>query len=176
MQLLIWLLIIVTVYFFLVFVVLRLFVPFLGFKQFSMPTELPPEIRQTITDLENKSQTPAAYLQAVYDFIMDKNAKQWKHTRFKAATKLPRMFVSDLTEIWQTQDFLYCTAINYAAFVLLAGSKFFKASDVKTKHVFVNFIIHQYLQVSVDHTSVDFDPAGTGIRGLGLGHHLSFFG
>jgi hypothetical protein len=42
--------------------------------------------------------------------------------------------------------------------------------------VFVNFVIHQYLQVKVDNGWIDVDPAGTGIRGKPLGKHLSWFG
>jgi len=169
-------LIIIVAYFLLIFVGLRLVVPFLGFKKSQPPADLPLEIRQAIAQLENQSTDQMSYLQAVYNLVLDKTLHQWQHTRFKAATRVPRAFVNDLAEIWQTKDFIYCTAINYVIFVMLAGSKYFKESDVRTRHVFVNFVIHQYLQVRVGEQWIDVDPAGTGIRGKPLGNHLSFFG
>ena len=169
-------LIIIAAYFFLVFVVSRLVVPFMGFKQYLPPTDLPPEIKQAIAELENKSHDRMSYLQAVYGLVLDKTLHQWKHTRFKAATRLSRAWDKDLSEIWQTRDFIYCTAINYLIFAMLASSKYFKTQDVRIRHMFVNFFIHQYLQVNVAGKWIDIDPAGTGIRGKFLGTHLSFFG
>lgn len=169
-------LLIIAIYFLLVFGVSRFVVPFMGFERYNLPTDLPVEIRNTISTLENRSTDKQSYLQAVYDVVLDKNLHQWKHTRFKAATRLPRAFVKDLNEIWETQDFVFCMAINFVVFVLLAKSKFFKEDDVRVRHVFANFIIHQYLQVKVGEKWVDVDPAGTGIRGKPLGQHLSFFG
>jgi len=176
MQILFFALAIAAVYFFLVFVVLRLVVPFMGFAQYNPPTNLPPEIKQAVADLENKSHNSVSYLQAVYDFIMEKNRIQWKHSRFLAGTRLDRLFVKELKEIWDSQDFVYCQAINFVVFTLLANSKFFKAGDIKVQHTFLNFVLHQYLKVKVGDNWMDVDPAGSGIRGFGIGHHASFFG
>ena len=176
MNILTYILIVVAVYFFLVFVLFRMIAPFYGFRQYEPPTNLPPKVRQAITDLENKSHDQMSYLQAVYDFVTDKTIHQWKHTRFKAGTHLARAFVNDLEEIWESEGFVYCTAINFVAYTLIANSKYFKIEDVKIKHVFLNFITHQYLQVKVGDKWVDFDPAGSGIRGQSLGTHASIFG
>lgn len=168
--------IIVAAYFFLVFCVLRLFIPFMGFGGYKPPADLPEEIKQKIAELENKSADQMSYLQAVYNFVLDKTLRQWKHTRFQAATRLPRAWVKDLNKIWHTQDFVYCTAINFVIFSMLANSKFFLAEDVRVRHVFANFVLHQYLQVKVGEKWVDLDPAGAGVRGEPLGSHLSWFG
>ena len=165
-----------AVYLFLVFFMTRRIVPFMSFKGFERPMQVPEEIKNTISELENRSQEPIAYLQAVYDLVLDKTLHQWHHTRFKAGTQFPRAFVKDLNEIWQTRDFLYCTGINYLVYVMLTSSRFFKHSDIRVRYVFVNFFIHQYLQVRVGKNWTDVDPAGTGIRGKPLGAHLSFFG
>jgi hypothetical protein len=167
---------IIAAYFFLVFMVLRLVAPFYGFGQYGPPESIPNEIRQAITELENKSQDQMSYLQAVYGLILNKTLHQWHHTRFKAGTKIHRVFVKDLSEIWQTKKFLYCMQINYAAYCLLTQSKFFTAQDVRTQQVFANLVSHQYLEVKVGDAWIDFDPTGVGIRGRGLGEHLSFFG
>jgi len=169
-------LIIIAAYFFVVFVLLRLVAPFMGFKQYRPPKDLPKDVRQTIVELENKSADQESYLRAVYDLVLDKTLHQWKHTRFKAAVRIPRVWVKDLAEIWETKDFVYCTAINFVIYTMLADSKFFTADDVKVRYVFVNFIIHQYLQVKVGDEWLDVDPAGAGIRGRPLGAHLSWFG
>ncbi len=169
-------LIIIAGYFLVVFVGLRLVVPFLGFKQYQPPEDLPPEIRQTVAELENKSTDQMSYLQAVYDLVLHKTLHQWKHTRFQAAVRILRAWVKDLEEIWETEDFIYCTAINFLIFTLLANSKFFKAQDVKVRHVFLNFVPHQYLQVKIGNKWIDVDPAGSGIRGKPLGYHASWFG
>jgi hypothetical protein len=169
-------LVIIAVYFFLVFVVLRLVAPFMGFRQYLPPTNLPPEIVQAIAELEKNFFDQYTYLQAVYDFVMQKNSKQWGHTRGKAVIMLPKLFIKDLSEIWHRQGFVYCTAVNFIVYTLLANSKFFKAQDVRIKHVFVNFVLHQYLQVKVEENWIDVDPAGTGIRGKPLGTHLAGFG
>jgi hypothetical protein len=176
MNLLIYILIVAVIYFFLVFVLLRLVAPFYGFRQYAPPTDLPPKVREAILGLENKSHDQMSYLQAVYDFVTDKTINQWKHTRFKSATNFSRGFINDLEEIWESEGFVYCTAINFVAYTLIANSKFFKVEDVKVRHVFLNFITHQYLQVRVGGKWMDFDPAGSGIRGGGLGTHASIFG
>lgn len=176
MQILLWISGIIGIYFFIVFVVLRLVVPFMGFGKYEPQTFVTDEIKNQIVELENLSHDQLSYLQAVYNFILEKNRKQWKHTRGQAAIRLPRLFVKDLTEIWQTTDFVYCTAINFVIYSLLINSIFFQIEDIRAQHVFVNMVIHQYLQVRVNGKWIDIDPAGTGIRGKPLGYHLSIFG
>jgi hypothetical protein len=89
---------------------------------------------------------------------------------------LPKLFKKDLAEIWNTKGFVYCTSINFIVYVLLANSKYFNVQDIKVRHVFLNFVPHQYLQVKVGGKWVDVDPAGAGIRNQPLGTHASFFG
>ncbi len=166
----------IAVYSFFVFVVLRLVAPFLGFRQYHLPHEIPVEIRQAIARLESRASGRESFLQAVYTFILEKNSVQWRHTRLSAAMRLPRLFVSDLSEIWNTRDFVYCTGINFVVYVMLANSKYFTVGDIRLKHTFANMVLHQYLKVKVGQKWVDVDPAGTGIRGKPLGTHLAGFG
>ena len=167
---------ILACYFFIVFVGLRLVVPFMGFGKFQPVFEFFPEIQAQIAEMEKLSSDQKTYLQAVYNFILDKNKKQWNHTRGQAALKLNRLFVKNLSEIWHTKKFVYCTGINFVVYALLTGSKYFKPEDIRARHVFVNMVIHQYLQVKIAGEWIDVDPAGIGIRGKALGEHLSFFG
>lgn len=176
MSILLTLFLIFVGYFFLVFVGLRLFVPFMGFGKWEAPKNVPEEFTQAVNSLERESGNQEIYLQKVYEFVTNKALHKWKHTRFKAGTQLHRLFVKDLREIWQTNKFLYCTAINYFGFCMLVNSKYFSSQDIRVKHNFLNFVLHQYLQVKVGEQWVDFDPAGAGIRNQPLGTHASFFG
>ncbi|MFA5990972.1 MAG: hypothetical protein WC794_01850 [Candidatus Doudnabacteria bacterium] len=176
MQILLWIVGIILIYFFVVFVFLRLVVPFMGFKQNMPKVELPQDMKIKIVELENKSQNQLTFLQGVYDAVLSKTLHQWQHTRFKAAFYISKLFVTNLADIWQTKGFLYCNTINFVGFNMLVNSKFFTASDIKVKYVFLNFVLHQYLQVKVGESWIDFDPAGSGIRNGLLGAHASLFG
>ncbi len=167
-----WILAIVAAYFLLVFVALRLVVPYMGFRQYQPPTSLPQEMKEKISELEAQSPDQKAYLDAVYKTV----SERWQHSRFQAALQLPKLFRSDLEKIWHVKGFAYCSTINFVIYTFLANSKFFKTEDIKVKHVFLNFVPHQYLQVKVGERWIDIDPAGAGIRGLGIGHHASIFG
>lgn len=167
---------VLLIYFFIVFIGLRLVVPFMGFFGLTPAKVLPEDIKNTIKVLEQKANGPKSYLELVYEFILNKNKQQWKHTRFQAAFKLPRLFVKDLSEIWTTKKFVYCTSINYVVYNLLVQSKYFKPEDVKVKHVFLNFVIHQYLLVRVNNQWLPVDPAGAGVRGKNLGIFTQWFG
>jgi len=163
-------------YVLIVFMGFRLLVPFMGFKKPGLPVVIPKEIKNIITELEISSSSPDQYLRAVYNLVLNKTLHQWKHNRFQAVLRLPRLFVRDLHDIWRTEDFIYCTGINYVMFIMLSNSSFFKPEDIEFRHVFVNFVVHQYLKVKVGDNWVAVDPAGTGIRGKPLGSHLVFFG
>lgn len=164
-------------YFFIVFFVLRLVVPLMGFGgKFVFPGQLPNNIKQAVSSLEQASAGPEQYLRNVYGLIMEKTLRQWKHGRLKAGTYLHRLFVKNAEEMWSANKFLYCQGINYLSFLLLAGSRFFSTDDIRVKTVFLNFVPHQYLQVRLQGQWVDFDPAGAGIRGQGLGRHAEWFG
>ncbi len=177
MQILIWVLAVIAVYFFIVFFLLRLAVPFMGFGgRLVLPGRLPNDIKLAITNLERKSSGPGEYLQHAYDLILQKSLQQWGHTRFKAGTHLHRLFARDPEEMWHTEKFLYCQGINYLSFLLLAGSRFFAPDDIRARAVFLNFVPHQYLQVRLQGKWEDFDPAGAGIRGGRLGRHAEWFG
>jgi hypothetical protein len=179
---------VIAVYILLVYVASRFVVPFMGWRGFERPVAVPEGISMKIAELESHAVDQQSYLTLVYDFVLEKTLNQWEHTRFRAATHIPRAFVKDLKEIWETKKFVYCTGINYLIFVMLTGSKFFSAKGgsasggkavnefIRVRHVFVNFFIHQYIQVKIGDKWVDVDPAGTGIRGKPLGTHLAGFG
>ncbi len=143
----------------------------MGFKQYLPPTDLPPEIRQTIAELENKTTDQKTFLQLAYNLL----ASKYDHGRYNVVRFLPRLFRTDLEQIWNSTGYAHCTTRNYVLFTLLANSKYFKPEDVRVRHQFFNFVPHQYLQVKVDGIWTDADPGGSYKGGVVLGKHASWF-
>lgn len=163
---------IAAAYFLAVFVLLRLVVPFMGFGGLVMPMQIPDNVRNKITDLENGSSSQEEYLKNAYDFVV----RNWHAGRLDTIFYAPLAFRKNLGTLLAEPGYAHCNTQNYLLFVLLGGSKFFKAGDVKARYVFFNFFVHQYLLVKIGDKTIDVDPAGASIRGKQLGYHLSFFG
>jgi hypothetical protein len=163
---------ILAAYLIFAFVILRFFIPFMGFKKSPLPKNLPLEMKETICRMELEYSNPQVFLQAIYSFVLTK----LDHSRFGVLRYFPRLFRRDISKIWQDGGFAHCNGINYLAFTMLANSKFFKEDDIRFKYIFLNFVPHQYLQVKVGDKWIDFDPAGAGIRGKVLGTRQSFIG
>jgi len=73
------------------------------------------------------------------------------------------------------KSYLPCTISSYILRIFLVKSGWFREADVRRRHVFVNFIIHQYLQVKINDKWLDVD-VGEKQRGLSIGEHLKYFG
>lgn len=151
-------------------------VPLLEFCGFKPAKNIPEEIKEASLKIKNETQGKKEFLEKLYSLILEKNSKQWQHTRFQAATKINRLWARDLNEIWYKEKFIYCHSMNYLAYNMLLESGWFQERDMQNRHVFANFVPHQYLRINIEGAWVDFDPAGTGIRGKPLGTHLAGFG
>lgn len=159
-------------YFILIFLVLRITVPYMGFGRLKLPNVLPLEIQNVIKELESVSSSKEEYLKNAYNFVVNK----WHAGRLATIFYTKLAFRTDLKALLNEPGFAHCNTQNYLVFVLLSGSKFFKPEDVKVKTVFFNFFIHQYIRVNLDGKIIDVDPGGASIRGMPLGTHISFFG
>ena len=71
--------------------------------------------------------------------------------------------------------YMPCPQTNYLLRIFLVKSGWFKDEDIKRKHIFVNFVPHQYLKVKIGDRWIDVD-VGEKQRGLPLGRHLKYFG
>ena len=165
-------LIIIAVYFLIVFVGLRLVVPFMGFTKPKLPEIIPEEIKNKILELESASTNQMEYLQGAYAFI----AFRWQAGRMNTVFYAPLAFRKNLLSIWNRSGYAHCNTQNYLLYVLLAGSKFFKPEDITFHCIFFNFFIHQYITVKVADAWVAADPAGATIRNAPLGTHIKYFG
>lgn len=162
----------IAFYFLLIFFILRLVTPFMGFGRFSLPHHLPQEVIDAIAELERNAETPEAYLTSAYNFVVSR----WHAGRFATVRYAPLAFRTDISAIWHQPGYAHCNTQNYILFLLLAGSSFFKPTDIRPTCVFFNFFIHQYLQVTVPSGQIAVDPAGASIRGIPLGGRIEFFG
>jgi hypothetical protein len=161
-----------AVYLLIVFVFIRLFVPFMGYRKFPLPQNVPVDMVSAIQSLESRSTSAEEYLKNAYDLV----TSHWHASRLGTIFYAPKAFRTNLENIWRRPGFAHCNTQNYLLFVLLIGSKFFKEEDIKPQHIFFNFFIHQYLKVRVGDKHINVDPAGASIRGKPFGTHLHLFG
>ena len=144
----------------------------MGFSRLQLPREIPLVVREKIDELESKSTNQLEYLTAAYNYV----TATWRAGRLTTIFYAHLAFRKNLTALFSAPGFAQCNTQNYVLFVLLAGSKYFKPSDVQVKTVFFNMFIHQYLEVIVEGKILKVDPAGASIRGMPLGTYIKFFG
>lgn len=81
-----------------------------------------------------------------------------------------------MEQVWNTPGYAHCNTQNYLLYLLLLASNLFSPVDIRIQTVFCNFFIHQYLQVRINGSWINVDPAGGTIRGLPIGRHISLWG
>lgn len=150
---------------------LRLVVPFMGFRQYKAPTDLPQEYKALIKQWESETNDPMEYLQKAYDFVLTR----WNCAPFKTMTSFHKIFRKDLARLWNEPGYMHCNTMNFVLNTLLINSKFFTPADVKVKHTILNWVQHQYLKVNVGDKWVEADPGGSHSRGLKLGERTGLF-
>ena len=158
-------------YFFLILVVSRLFIPFLGFSKPALPREVPQAMEHKIREMEQQATDPDAYVELAYKFVQSR----WHSARFRTITDLPLAFRTDLNEIWDSPGYAHCNTINYVFYVLVARSRFFTPEDVRFRHKLFNLMVHQYVQVRIRGRWLDADPSLVFLH-LPLGWHAGWFG
>ncbi|MFH0856381.1 MAG: hypothetical protein V1860_00590 [bacterium] len=142
----------------------------MGFKKSPLPDQLPDEILEKINELKNISVSPDDFLKRAYEFLGDK----YRSERFNTILKFNYLF-KPLQEIWDMHGYIPCTQSSFLMRIFLIRSGFFKEEDIKIKHTFVNFCIHQYLQAHVGDKWIDID-VGEKQKGMEIGKHLKNFG
>jgi hypothetical protein len=161
---------IILIYFFLVFILSRLIIPHLGFKEERLPDKLPDGMPNQIRWLTSRAGSAVEFLNLAYDYL----GSRYRSERFNTILKFGYLFRS-LDQVWQMSGYTPCTQNNFLLTLFLINSGYFKNSDIRRKHVFVNFFLHQYLQVKVNKQWLDVD-VGEKQRGLPIGKHLQYFG
>ncbi len=155
-------------YLILVFFVVRLIVPHLGFRRVPIPESIPAELTTIISDLHQKATSNMEFLTLSYDYVTSK----YTGNRLKTITEFWRAFGN----VYDTPPgFLHCTGQNYLLRTMLIKSGRFTEGDVKVLNVPFNLFIHQYLKVKVDGKWINVDPWSHFLR-IPFGKNLAFFG
>lgn len=168
-------LIIITSYLLIVFVLSRLVIPHLGFKKDSLPKNIPVGWQKEIEFLKNKANNAEEFLFLTYNYLGQKYSYKSRpfFRRFKIFPNFRTLFLG-LDELYRRKGFMHCTQLNFLLCLFLINSGFFKEEDIRLKHVFVNFFIHQYAQVHLNNKWVDVDIFDYS-NGLKIGEHLKTF-
>ena len=161
---------IIIIYIITVFILSRLVIPHLGFKKDNLPINISDNINRKIQELKNKANSKNEFLKLAYDFLGSK----YKTGRLLTFLKLHYLF-KNVDEVWDMSGFMPCTQSGYLMRIFLIRSGFFKEEEICIKHTFVDFNIHQYLQVKINDVWLDVD-VGEQQRGMLIGNHLKFFG
>ena len=152
------------------FLLSRFLIPNLGFTKSKMPKKLPKNISLVIRHLMKKSRSKYEYLKSVYNYLTTKY-----HGKRNTILKNPDLlFNKNLNNIWAKKGFLPCHTFNYLTRLLLVKSRIFNDHEIKIKHSFLNFSIHQYMEIKVKNKWLKLDPWAHGI-GIKFGDYARFF-
>jgi len=157
-------------YFFVVFILSRLVIPHFGFKETPLPEQIPASMAGKINEIKGQANSAQNFLNLAYDYL----GSRYRSERLNTIFKLHYSF-KPLEEIWQMQGYLPCTVSSFLLKIFLVRSGWFKETDIRRRHVFMNFVIHQYLQVKLGSKWLDVD-VGEKYWGMSLGQHAEWFG
>lgn len=162
--------VIILLYIFLVFFVSRFVIPHMGFGEDRIPEKLPETMKDKIDELKFLSSSPKEFLELSYKYIGEKNWSERLNTFFKFG-----LLFKDLDSIWKVNGYVPCTQSSFLMRIFLLKSGFFKPKEIRRRYVFVNFIVHQYLEVYIEDKWVPVD-VGEKKAGIPIGKHLKYFG
>jgi len=148
----------------------RLVIPHLGFREEKIPERIPAEMRAKIDELRLKAGSAEEFLRLSYEYL----GSRFHSERLNTFLKFNYLF-KPLEQVWQRDGYLPCTVSNYLLKIFLIESGWFSEADIRRRHVFVNFVPHQYLQIKIGDKWLDVD-VGEKQRGLMIGQHLKWFG
>ena len=161
---------IALIYFFIVFILARFIVPYLGFKDDELPKDIPEDIINAVEKIKSKAESKRKFLELAYKYLGDK----YYTGRLMTILKFPYLF-KDLNTVWGMRGFMPCTRSNFLMRIFLIKSGFFQEDEIRRRHIFCNFLIHQYLRVKINNEWINVD-VGEKQRGAPIGKYLKYFG
>jgi hypothetical protein len=138
-------------YFLLVFIGIRLIVPYYGFTPIKLPKKIPFSFLSIIEKIDKQSSSDMEYLKNCYEYL----TTIYYGSRFEIFSKWKLAFADPFT---QKNGFLPCNIFNFLLVVMLLKSGRFQSEEVNICVVFLNFFIHQYVKVKIDNTWICVDP------------------
>ena len=160
--------VIIFIYFFVVFVLSRLFIPYYGWIKEKIPDKLPPSWEGIVERLKQRSHSQEEYLTNAYHYI----TTRYKGGRFKTLLYLQLVYEDPFSH---EKGYIQCNVQNYLFRTLLVKGGLFDDRDIQVKTTILNFFTHQYLKVKVGDKWVAVDPHES-YKGVPLGKHSEWFG
>jgi hypothetical protein len=134
----------IGIYIFTIFFLTRLIVPNMGFRKSKLPEKIPESMQRAINKIKRESHSKHEFLKKTYDFLSNKQCGE----RVKTITKMHLLW-KPVEFIWKKEGFIHCTWHNLLLRIFLVRSGFFKDDDIRIKHTFADFDIHQYTEVKI---------------------------
>ncbi len=155
-------------YMLLVWVVLRLVVPYMGFKKARITETESIHLRTVVADIKQNAVSKIEALHLAYEYV----THRYYGSRIKTVLNFWRAFGSCEHK---SPGFLPCNMQNQLLRTMLIKSDCFSDADIQVRVVPFNLFIHQYLQVKIDGQLIDVDP-WSHFLGLKIGEKSSWFG
>ncbi|MFH1590294.1 MAG: glycosyltransferase family 39 protein [archaeon] len=163
-------LIVVSLYVFIVFFLSRLVIPYLGFRKPALRMT-PTAMKKDIDMLAKKHKGKQEFLEASYAFL----SKKFYGSRLQTVTKFPRVFSRNISKIYSCGGFQFCTQLNLILRHFLIRSGKFSEDDIRYRHTFYLFNIHQHLEIRVKDNWLPADLWGAHL-GVPVGEIPPFYG
>ncbi len=154
-------------YLFVMFVLTRLFVPYLGFWREPIPKTLPLGLLNVIRNLKSKNRSQERFAQAAYAFL----AKKYFGSHILTVVRLDLVLSRNLVHMWARSGYLPCNQQNWLLYIMLVRSGLFVPEDVHFRITITKVgFIHQYMQVMLNKNWVSVDTWGSKY-GVPFGKH-----
>ncbi|MDI6734338.1 MAG: hypothetical protein QMD50_02495 [Patescibacteria group bacterium] len=147
---------IISVYFFIIFIVSPFVIPHL--RKIKVPAEINSEMQKTIDEISEKTKdSDEKFIKAILDLLKDRYIiKIWQTHLYPQI-----MFRKDINKIWhQVGEKQSCNVLNFVMKTILVKSGRFNEENIKERLTFYEFNIHQYLEIKTSNQIVFADPWG----------------
>lgn len=138
-------------------------------RRITVPSRIPTTIRDAVKQLERESKNE-------YDFLKNtsRHLLSTGHgSRFKTFLRPQLAYETNLFRLYKRPGFMHSHQLNYLFVVMLCHSKYFTRDRIRTKLTWLNFTVHQYVQVNIAGQWYDVDLWADSL-GVDLGKHASF--
>lgn len=154
---------VIAAYIVVVFVLLRLAVPHMGFGKDAIPDTIPVDWQRVVDELNASAISDFDYLEKSFAYL----TSRYHGSRIRTVTNFWKGFGNAFSK---PAGFLPCNMHNHILRVMLVKGGRFKEADVKTVTMPLNLFIHQYLDIRVGDRIVHAD-GWAAFTGKKLGEH-----
>lgn len=158
--------VIFVAYILLMFVASRFVIPYLGFSTQPLPKRIPQAMAVAIKRLSKRYTSREAYFKGVFNYLISHH-----HSEYGGIIKDFPLLFQPVETIWK-KKMIHCTSFVLLLRIFLVRSGKFSDDDIRIRHTFVNFSIHQYVQLLLRGKWVDVDVWGHFV-GVPIGKHTS---